>query len=367
MPHSHAERRGRLRTALEHGRADAVLVTRLVNVRYLTGFTGSNAALLLTPKSSMLATDGRYRTQARDQAPDVDHVIDRAVAEVLTARAAAAGVRRLAFEEHDVTVALHDTLTAALGSGRGSPELVRLGGAVERLRAVKDDGELALLREACAVSDRALRDLLPSITPGRTERSIARELENRLLDHGGDGPAFETIVATGPHSAVPHHRPTGRAVAAGDFLKIDFGARFRGYHADCTRTFVVGAEPRPWQVDVHALVFAAQRAGREALTPGAAARDVDRAARSVIEDGGHGEHFPHGLGHGVGLEIHEAPLLAAASTARLADRTPLTVEPGVYLEGRGGVRIEDTLVVRDAAAGGPELLTMTTKELLVLG
>ncbi len=222
---------------------------------------------------------------------------------------------------------------------------------------------LALLREACAFSDRALTELLDTICPGRTEREIARELENRMREHGATGIAFETIVATGPNSAVPHHRPTQRPVASGDLLKIDFGAQFNGYHADCTRTMVVGAEPADWQREIHAVVREAQRAGRHALAPGADARLVDTAAREVVIAAGFGDQFPHGLGHGVGLEIHEAPMLGYGSDARLADRTPVTVEPGIYLPGRGGVRIEDTLVVRD---GGPELLTTTPKDLMVL-
>jgi Xaa-Pro aminopeptidase len=359
MPENHAVRRDRLRTLLADVPADAVLVTRLVNVRYLTGFTGSNAALLVTPEATVLATDGRYITQSEQQAPDVERVIDRQCAEALVERARKDGTGRLAFEAHDVTVELHETLQEA---GAGT-ELVAGGQLVEGLRSVKEEDEIALIREACAISDRALTELLGTIRPGRTEREIGRELENRMREHGATGIAFETIVATGPNSAVPHHRPTGRAVAAGDLLKIDFGAQFKGYHADCTRTMVVAAEPTDWQREIHAVVRTAQRAGRHALTPGADARQVDAAARDVVVAAGFGDRFTHGLGHGVGLEIHEAPMLGHGSDARLADRTPVTVEPGVYLPGRGGVRIEDTLVVRD---GGPELLTTTPKDLLVL-
>jgi Xaa-Pro aminopeptidase len=175
--------------------------------------------------------------------------------------------------------------------------------------------------------------------------------------------AFDTIVATGPNSAIPHHRPTEREIARGDLLKIDFGALYSGYHADCTRTVVVGREPEDWQREIYDVVRAAQRAGRHALHVGADVREVDAAARKVVADAGYADQFPHGLGHGVGLEIHEAPMLGTASTGRLADRTPVTVEPGVYLPGRGGVRIEDTLVVRD---GEPDLLTTTPKDLRVL-
>ena len=354
MPEIHAARRDALRTLL--GEADAALVTRLVNVRYLTGFTGSSGALLVTRDTAVLATDGRYITQSERQAPDVERAIVGSPAAALTERAAKAGVGRLAFESHDVTVDLHDTLATA------GPTLTKLGRAVESLRAVKDEDEIALLREACAVADRAFARLLPAIRPGRTEKEVARDLEALMLAEGGDGPSFETIVASGPNSAVPHHRPTERVLESGEFVKLDFGSLYSGYHSDMTRTVVLGP-PAGWQRDVYALVAAAQAAGRAALGVGAVAGEVDKVARDVIAGAGHGEDYTHSLGHGVGLEIHEAPTLRAGATDTLADRTPVTVEPGVYLAGRGGVRIEDTLVVRP---DGPELLTTTTKELLVL-
>ena len=187
-------------------------------------------------------------------------------------------------------------------------------------------------------------------------------LENRMLDHGAAGPSFESIVATGANSAVPHHRPTDAELAAGDLVKLDFGALVDGYHSDMTRTFVLGA-PADWQRELYDLVAAAQAAGRAALRVGADVRDVDAAARGVVEAAGRGEEFLHGLGHGVGLEIHEAPALAKTGEGRLSAGMAVTVEPGVYLAGKGGVRIEDTLVVRD---GDPELLTLTTKQLVVV-
>jgi Xaa-Pro aminopeptidase len=362
MPDVHESRRQRLRERLADADLDAALITRRVNVRYLTGFTGSNAALLLTGGPAVLATDGRYETQAAAEAPDVERVIDRRCAETLTRRAVAQRVRRLGFESHDVSVDLYHGL-----SRLAEPmELVSLRRAVEELRQVKDEAEIDCLREACAIGDQALAEVAEGLVMGRTERHVALELERRMIDHGAEATAFPTIVASGPNSAIPHHRPTDRRIGPGDLLKVDFGARVRGYHADMTRTFVIGADPVDWQIELHELVFAAQKAGREALTPGADVRDVDRAARQVIEAAGHGSRFPHGLGHGVGLEIHEAPLMAATATGTLSVRTPVTVEPGVYLPGKGGVRIEDTLVVREDADGGPELLTLTTKELLVL-
>lgn len=359
VPQTYDVRRARLLDLTHETGAEAVLVTRRVNVRYLTGFTGSNSALLLGQGGAVLSTDGRYTTQAGDQAPDLEVLVDRECAAALVARSARDGVRRLAFEAHDVAVETH----AALVATDGAPELVALGRAVEALRTVKDQGEIEMLREACAIGDRALAETLDGIAVGQTEREVARRLEGAMVDLGADGVAFETIVASGPNSAIPHHRPTHREIARGDLLKIDFGALYGGYHADCTRTVVVGRAAQDWQREIYDVVRAAQRAGRHALTAGADVRDVDAAARRVVADAGYGEQFPHGLGHGVGLEIHEAPMMGYRATGRLAPRTPVTVEPGIYLPGRGGVRIEDTLVVTE---GVPDLLTTMPKDLLVL-
>jgi len=356
-------RRDRLRAAARAAGLDAVLVTRLVNVRYLTGFTGSNAALLVpagADRPEVLCTDGRYTVQAGEQAPDVELLIERTSAVALAERAAKDGYRTIGIETHDVTVDLRTALAEAAAG-----ELVSVRRAVEQLRAVKDDAEVALLREACAIADRALADLLAAggLRPGRTEREIGRELDARMLDHGADAASFETIVATGPNSAIPHHRPAERELATGDFVKLDFGAEYGGYHSDVTRTFVLG-RPADWQREVYELVHTAQAAGRAALRTGAEVRSVDAAARDLIAAAGRAEQFGHGLGHGVGLEIHEAPALSPLGAGTLADRMTVTVEPGVYLPGRGGVRIEDTLVVREGAE--PELLTLSSKDLTVL-
>jgi Xaa-Pro aminopeptidase len=346
-----------------------MLVSDMVNVRYLSGFTGSNAALLVfaDDRSPVLATDGRYRTQASQQAPDLEVAIERACARHLAGRAAAAGVRRLGFESHVVTVDGFDALASELAQA-GTTELIRASQSVEPLREVKDAGEVALLRLACEAADAALSDLVGrgGLRPGRTEREVGRELEALMLDHGADGVSFETIVATGANSAIPHHRPTDAVLAAGDFVKIDFGALVGGYHSDMTRTFVLG-KAADWQREIYDLVRAAQRAGREALTAGASLADVDAAARAVIVDAGHGERFGHGLGHGVGLQIHEAPGINASAAGTLLAGSVVTVEPGVYLPDRGGVRIEDTLVVGDETSGhAPELLTRFPKELAIL-
>ena len=340
-----------------------MLVTDLINVRYLSGFTGSNAALLVLAEheTPVLATDGRYRTQAARQAPDAEVVIERACNPHLVGRAAASGVRRLGFESHVVTVDAFATFTREAGE---RCELIRAAGTVEGLREVKDSGELAVLRLACESADAALTDLVQTggLRPGRTEKEVRNDLEALMLVHGADGASFETIVAAGANSAVPHHRPTDAVLAAGDFVKIDFGALVAGYHSDMTRTFVL-SPIADWQRDIYELVATAQRAGREALAPGVALKDVDAASRQVIAEAGYAENFGHGLGHGVGLQIHEAPGINGAAAGTLLAGSAVTVEPGVYLPDRGGVRIEDTLAV---TGDSPELLTRFSKDLVVL-
>lgn len=361
MPEIHARRRAALRARLAAMDAPAALVTRLLNVRYLTGFTGSNGALLVTADGTdVLATDGRYTIQSAAQAPDVERVIERGVGSSLAARAASAGHRRLAYETHDVTV----DGQRALAEAADGVELVSLQQAVEELRAVKDTEEIELIARACAIADEALAALLAGggIRPGRSELAVARDLDRAMVDLGAETVSFPTIVAGGPNSAIPHHEPTERELRTGDFVKCDFGAQFAGYHSDMTRTMVLGA-PADWQVEVYQLVAEAQRIGREALAVGAECAAIDLLVRDHIKAAGHDEHYTHGLGHGVGLEIHEAPTLGHGARGTLEEQMPVTVEPGVYLEGRGGVRIEDTLVVR---ADGPQLLTLTSKDLTVL-
>ena len=368
-----SQRRDRLRARLAEAGLDAVLVSDLINVRYLTGFTGSNAALLVRvdDETPVLATDGRYRTQAAQQSPDAEVVIERACGPHLVARAAAEKVGRLGFESHVVTVDAFSRLREAAGD---RTELVRAAGTVEALREVKDAGEVALLRLACEAADAALRELVDrgGLRAGRTEKEVGRELEALMLEHGADGPSFETIVAAGSNSAIPHHRPTDAVLAAGDFVKLDFGALVCGYHSDMTRTFVL-SPVADWQREIYELVTTAQRAGRDALGAGVTLKDVDAASRQVIADAGYGDNFSHGLGHGVGLQIHEAPGISAASAGTLLAGSAVTVEPGVYLPDRGGVRIEDTLVVCETTAEpagrrhqNADLLTRFPKELAIL-
>jgi Xaa-Pro aminopeptidase len=365
---TYSARRQALRELLRAAELDALLVTDLVNVRYLSGFTGSNAALLVhaqdtgaDERRTKLATDGRYTEQAGAEVPDLERVIQRGCAAALVSTAAA---RLVGFESGHLTVDAHTALVQVADEPGAATELRRAPGLVQRLRQVKDETEIDTLRGACATADAALAELIESggLRPGRTEREVAAELEQRMRAHGAQGPSFETIVAAGAHSAIPHHRPTDAELASGDLVKMDFGALRDGYHSDMTRTVVLGAAA-DWQRELYELVSVAQARGSAALAVGATINEVDAAARMVIIEAGRGPEFSHPLGHGVGLEIHEAPILAATGAGTLASGMAVTVEPGVYLAGRGGVRIEDTLVVRP---DGAELLTLTGKELLVL-
>jgi len=360
MPEIHAARRRRAQQAARDVGADAVLVTVRQNVRYLTGLASSNAALLLPADGAgVLATDSRYALAAERDASDLELLTERFIEGKLAAEAARRGVSVLAFEAHEMTVERHAEVVARAEGVTTVP----FGKKIEELRMVKDAEELELLATACRLSSQALADVLPEIRPGLSERTLASLLDYRMSQLGADRPAFDTIVASGPNGAIPHHAPTDRPLRRGDLVTMDFGALYRGYHADMTRTVAVG-EPAGWQRDVYELVAEAQRTGIDAVEPGAEAGAVDAAAREVIEAAGHAEHFQHGLGHGVGLEIHEAPMLGYGRTGKLTDRVPVTVEPGVYLPGKGGVRIEDVLVV--TAGGGARILTSTTRELLVL-
>ncbi|MEU5027453.1 M24 family metallopeptidase [Streptomyces milbemycinicus] len=371
MSQAYAARRARLRDQCAAAGGEAALVSRSANVRYLCGGgVPPGAVLLLGPVQDVLVAPltpfweplpgGSYHPEDLRilVLPGEGGDPAGAAADL----AAADGAESLAVEEHHLTVARHRALAAAAPRLR----LVDLGRAVEQLRLVKDDEEISCLRIAAELADQALGELLESILVGRTERHLALELERRLVDHGADGPAFPTVVATGPNSGRAGHTPTDRRVEEGDFLTIGLGADYRGYRCEVGRTFVIGPSPATWQVELYDAVFAAQRAGREALVPGAACRDVDRATRQVLDSAGFGEGLAPRMGHGVGLEIDEDPRLAPSAMGKLDACVPVTVEPGVHLPGRGGVRIDDTLVVRPEADGGPELLTITTKELLAL-
>lgn len=360
-PADHAARRERLRRRLIAEELPAMVVTGAANVRYLTGFTGTNGQLLLDEERAVLVTDGRYEERAAVEAPGLDLLLDRQWLDRAVGFAADAGLVKLAFEDEHVNHRTGMDLMARLRERRvrGVP----VPGVVEALRAVKDEHEIAALRTACGITCQAYDALLGRLRPGRTEREIATELERTMVDLGAEAPAFPSIVAGGPNSAVPHHAPTDRPVAADEPLKLDFGARFAGYHADMTRTVFLGDPGRHLRA-VYGHVRAAQEAGVLAAVAGASGGDVDAACRDLLGSVGLAKWFVHGTGHGVGLEIHEAPSVAQGSTATLRAGTAVTVEPGVYLPGEGGVRIEDTVVIR--VDGPPERLTTSPRELTSL-
>ncbi len=355
----HALRRARLAQGLSERGVEALLVTRLPNVRYLTGFTGSNGQLVVGEAGAVFLTDGRYEEQASREVPDLERAVYRdGLAAAVRDACRRLSATRLGFEAAGLTVRAHGELLAALED----VELVALGPEVERLRWVKDGEELVALGRAQELTDLAFDHLLGLLREGVTEREVALELEVVMRRAGADGTAFEPIVAFGEHAAEPHHRPTDRPLSRGDVVKLDFGAEVAGYHADMTRTVALGEPPAELR-EAHGLVLRAQRAAVAALAAGVPAAEVDRAARAVIADAGYGERFPHGLGHGVGLEVHEGPTLRASSEDVLPAGAVVTVEPGIYLPGLGGIRVEDMVVVED---GGGRVLGASTRELVVL-
>jgi Xaa-Pro aminopeptidase len=355
-----AARIGRLRDRLADARCDALVVTELTNIRYLTGFTGSAALLLVTADETLFVSDGRYRDQSADElsAAGIDARIEIVPANpdsVVADAALSAGVRSLGLEAGSVTWAQQRRWESELFPGG---VLVPTTGLVEELRLVKDPGEAVRIRAACAIADAALDKVRCRLVDGPTESEFGQELDSAMRALGAADVSFETIVASGPNGAKPHHRPGGRPIGEGDLVVIDFGALVDGYHSDMTRTIAVGdiGAERRRMFDV---VLASQRAGVEAVTAGVAAAEVDRVCREVIEEAGMGEAFLHGTGHGVGLDIHEEPRVSGRSTATLVAGHVVTVEPGVYLSGLGGVRIEDTVLVTE---DGCDRLTLAPKD-----
>jgi Xaa-Pro aminopeptidase len=362
-------RLGRLRTRMASDSVDALLVTNPANIRYLTGFTGSAGVLFVrtadgaapAKAATVLITDGRYETQSAEQLGAAGVEVDVEIAPAATQSRIGASLvttadRRIGLEAAHVTWAAQRTYAR---SWFPTAELVATTGLVEALRRVKDPGEIARLAEAAVIADRALAGVRGHLDDRRiTEIDFARDLDFEMGRLGADGPSFETIVASGPNSAKPHHRPTSRWIGGGEPVVLDFGARFDGYCSDMTRTVSVG-ELAGEMRDVLRVVTESQAAGVAAVAAGVEASAVDWACRSVIVDAGWGDRFVHGTGHGVGLDIHEAPAVASTSVDTLQAGHVVTVEPGVYLPGLGGVRIEDTVVVTGA---GCYPLTTTPKD-----
>jgi Xaa-Pro aminopeptidase len=338
----------RLRAGLE----EPLLVSNGLNVRYLTGFDSSNAALLVEPDRVRLFSDFRYADAAREvqgvEFVETKRSLFASLAELLDGR--------VGFEADAVPYGAWETLR------RDGLELIPRRGLIEGLRAVKEERELTAIRRAAEITSEAYARLAEEPFVGRTERELAWRLEEHFHELGAHAPAFETIVASGPNGARPHSRPTDRETGAGETVVVDAGALVDGYCADCTRTFATGPLPDELK-DAYAACLEGQLAGLEAVRPGTTGVDADAAARGRIEAAGLGEEFGHGLGHGVGLDVHEAPRLSRESTDTLAAGNVVTVEPGIYLEGLGGIRIEDLVIVGE---DGPEVLTSFTKDLVTV-
>jgi Xaa-Pro aminopeptidase len=357
-----ASRLPRLRHRLAAEGFDALLVTKLANVRYLSGFTGSAGILLVTPDDALFVTDGRYTERAKEElgAAGVDVRIEigltASAQRALLVGAVPAG-ERLALEDHTVTWAQQREYAAAFEG----VELVPGGTVVEELRRVKDAGEVDRIRAACAIADDAFAALLPRLARGITEKQFALELEFAMRERGASGNSFDPIIASGPNGAKPHHMPSDREIQHNELVVCDFGCIVDGYCSDMTRTVSVG-DPGPEARHVYEVVLHSQQAGRARVAADVACAEIDRASRDVIADAGWADAFSHSTGHGVGLEIHEAPRVASTADDTLLVGDVVTVEPGVYLPGVGGVRIEDTVVV---GATGADPLTLTPKDLVL--
>jgi Xaa-Pro aminopeptidase len=357
-------RADRLRARLTDAGCDALLVTRLVNIRYLTGFTGSAALLLVGRDDLLFVTDGRYGEQAAEQlgAAGVAAAIEvstTASGQQAALQGAARGVARLGLEAESVTWAQQRRFASEWFP---AAELVPTAGLVDDLRRVKDAGELARIEAAAAAADGALAAVRQMLAERPEEREVALALEVEMRRAGASGPSFETIVAAGPNGAKPHARPSARRVERGELVVIDFGAVVDGYCSDMTRTVCVGEPTSATARRMVEVVAASQRAGVAAVAAGVTGKAVDEACRAVITDAGWADAFVHGTGHGVGLEIHEAPRVSSTSTDTLAPGHVVTVEPGVYLPDEGGVRIEDTVIVTET---GCAPLTHAPKDLVI--
>ncbi len=354
------QRLSALRKAMRREGIPALAVTNRKNVHYLTGFTGSAGACLITPRNAVFITDFRYRSQASREVPSDFRRIEHAsplsgiAMELKKTRA-----KTLAFEEAHLVHGAYRQLRKLIKGVRLKP----VSGLVEALRLCKDSGEIRKLKSGVRVNAQALDEIAASICPGRAESEIALDLETAMRRRGASGTSFDTIVASGPRSALPHGVASSRKLRKGDLITIDFGARVSGYHADTTRVFSLG-KPSPRGEKIYSIVLEAQVTALEAVKPGVSCGEVDKAARDVIKAHGYGESFGHGTGHGVGLDIHEAPRLGPGVKEELRPGMVVTVEPGIYLPRWGGVRIEDMVLVTER---GREILTRSiTKELVVL-
>lgn len=357
----HSPRIDRLREELLRRHLDAALITDISNVFYLTGFTGSTAAVVVTGENACILVDPRYSIQARAECPGAS-VIDytgkttiQAAAELIADLSPA----RAGYESEHLTVSQFRELQSLL---KGLTRLCATNRLVRALRSVKDSSEIEAIEQAARVTDAALQNALPRIKAGMTEAELALIIDTEMRAAGADKQGFDTIAASGPNSACPHAHPTTRVLKQGDFLVMDFGARCSGYHADITRTVCLG-RPAPQQKEVYQIVLDAQLKALESIAPGKACRDIDAVARHHIASAGYADNFGHGLGHSIGIEVHEEPRFSQTCDAVLQPGMVMTVEPGIYIEGWGGVRIEDDVVITES---GCRVITHSTKDLTAL-
>lgn len=341
-----------IRTKFDETGIDCLMVSTEENRRYLSGFTGSAGYLFITATDAVLATDFRYIEQAGNQCPDFR--IHRMMGGVdwLTALLRELGIHRLGFESQQMTVSTHTGIQRAISDSDPSLDvtLVPTSGLVEELRSVKDADELAILTKAIEIADEAFAQVAPTIRPGHTEVEVAWMLEKAMRELGADSVSFETIVAAGPNAALPHHRPADVPIQDGQPLLIDMGAKYQGYCSDLSRTIFIGGSYDDTFRKVYDTVLGAQLTAIATVEKGMTAGDCDGLARAVIDEAGYGDTFGHSLGHGVGLAVHELPGVGPRSTMVLEDNMAFTVEPGIYISGWGGVRIEDIVVMEDGKA-----------------
>jgi len=337
----------KLRRALLDNGLDGFLVTNLTNCRYLSGFTGSTGWLLITNGHAGIAVDSRYIEQARRECPEFKLMpIKGYFPDWFFKLAMDLGAAKWGIEPPDISMSAYQQMTEKIAKDHLPLQLISTNNVVESIRAVKESGELDKMTQAAQLADRTFEHALSVIRPGMTERQLAWEIEKFMRENGSDPMSFEIIVASGPNAAMPHARPSERAIGAGEPILLDFGARIAGYCSDFTRTICLG-EPDATLLRAHAVVLGAQLTALSIIESGMTGEQADQLARTVITEGGYGEAFGHGLGHGVGLDVHEPPRLGVRSTDVLKQGMTFTVEPGIYIPGWGGVRIEDTVVMED--------------------
>jgi Xaa-Pro aminopeptidase len=350
----------KLRNLMAGNQIDGILITSASNRRYISGFTGSTGYVLISEKNAAFITDFRYVDQAKEECPDYEIVNNqRKMNEALLEKVKQFGIRHLGFEKDFVSFSQYEQFSQLLDGVK----LVPVSGLIEELRIIKDEHELSLIKKAVAIADQTFAHILNYIRPGVREKEIALEIEYYMRKQGASGVSFETIVASGVRSALPHGHASEKVIQEGELVTLDFGAIYQGYVSDITRTVAVG-EISPQLRKIYDVVLEAQLAGVQNIKAGMTGKEADALCRDVIMKAGYGEAFGHSTGHGIGLDVHEAPNASTISEVVLKPGMLLTVEPGIYLSGIGGVRIEDDILITET---GNEILTQSTKELIILG